>query len=101
MEDIRQRCDATFRIIDADDIAYCIEPGLRGRLHQAINRLKSFKTSTNSISTTERISIALHRLDLAFLQRDAMQRGASWQALLALEQQWLSAPVPSSCEAGS
>ena len=101
MEDTRQRCDAVSRVIPPDNCADYIEPGLRLRLHQAINTLKSFKISANKISTTERISLALHRLDLAFLQRDAMLRGASWHTLLALEQQWLSAPVPSGCEAGS
>lgn len=101
MEDVRQRCDAVCRVIDAENVADYIEPGLRVRLHNAINRLKSFKTSVNSISTTERISLALHRLDLAFLQRDAMLRGARWHTLLALEQQWLSASAPSNCEAGS
>lgn len=96
MEDVRESYGAVYRVIREANVCGYITPGLRGRMYQAIDNLKLFKAPADHISIAERISVTLHALEWAALRRDDSRRVADWQSLGALEEQWLSAPVPRS-----
>jgi hypothetical protein len=96
MEEVRESYGAVYRVIrEANGFGY-VTPGLRGRMYQAIDTLKTFKAPADHIGIAERISVTLHALEWATLRRDDSRRAADWQALGALEEQWQSAPVPRS-----
>lgn len=96
MEEVHESYGAVYQVIKEANLSGYITPGLRGRMYQAIDNLKSFRAPADHISLAERISVTLHALEWATLRRDDSRRKADWQSLGALEQQWLSAPVPRS-----
>lgn len=66
-------------------------------MYNAIDTLKQSKAPLDHISIAERISVTLHALEWAAVRRDDERRVADWTRLRALEDQWLSAPVPRTC----
>lgn len=96
MEDVQESYGAVYRVIREANVSGYITPGLRGRMYQAIDNLKQFRVPADHIGIAERISVTLHALEWAALRRDDSRRMADWQSLSALEEQWLSAPVPRS-----
>jgi hypothetical protein len=96
MDDVRESYGAVYRVIREANVSGYITPGLRGRIYQAIDNLKLFRAPADHISIAERISVTLHALEWAALRRDDSRCTADWQSLSALEEQWLSAPVPRS-----
>lgn len=96
MEEVQQSYGAVYQVIREANLSGYITPGLRGRMYEAIDSLKLFKAPADHISIAERISVTLHKLEWAALQRDDSRRRADWQSLGMLEEQWLSAPVPRS-----
>jgi hypothetical protein len=94
MEEVHESYGTVYQVVrEAKGCGY-VTPGLRGRMYQAIDTLKTFRAPADHISIAERISVTLHALEWASLRRDGSRLAADWQALGALEQQWLSAPVP-------
>ncbi|KPF89858.1 MAG: hypothetical protein KGQ75_02565 [Sphingomonadales bacterium] len=96
MEEVHESYGAVYRVIREANLSGYVTPGLRGRMYQAIDDLKSLRAPADHISIAERISVKLHALEWAALRRDDKRRIADWQSLGALEEQWMSAPVPRS-----
>lgn len=93
MEQVRESYGAVYQVIKEANVSGYVTPGLRGRMYQAIDTLKTFKAPADHISVAERISVTLHALEWATLRRDAARLAKDWQTPGALEGQWLSAPV--------
>lgn len=96
MEEVHESYGAVYRVVREAKLSGYITPGLRGRMYQAIDNLKQWKAPADHISIAERISVTLHALEWAAVRRDDSRRVADWKSLGALEEQWLSAPVPRS-----
>lgn len=96
MDEVQESYGAVYRVIREANLSGYVTPGLRGRMYQAIDTLKSLRAPADHISIAERISVTLHALEWAALRRDETRRTADWNVLGALEEQWLSAPVPRS-----
>lgn len=96
MEEVQQSYGTVYQVIREANLSGYITPGLRGRMYEAIDSLKLLKAPADHISIAERISVTLHKLEWAALQRDDSRRRADWKSLGMLEEQWLSAPVPRS-----
>jgi hypothetical protein len=96
MDAVQESYGTVYQVIKEANVTGYITPGLRGRMYQAIDTLKQLKAPADHISIAERISVTLHALEWATLRRDDSRRKADWQSLGALEEQWLSAPVPQS-----
>ncbi len=96
MDEVHESYGAVYRVIKEANRSGYITPGLRGRMYQAIDNLKSLRAPADHIGIAERISVTLHALEWAALRRDDTRRKADWTALCVLEEQWLAAPVPRS-----
>jgi len=96
MEEIHESYGAVYCVVKEACISGYITPGLRGRMYNAIDTLKLRKAPADHINIAERISVTLHALEWASVRRDEPRLKADWQALCALEEQWLAAPVPRS-----
>lgn len=96
MDQVKSSYGAIYRAVKEANVSGYIAPGVRGMLHRAIDELKLFREPEHFIAIAERISITLHAFDAAVLRCDEARKGATRQALQALEEQWLSAPVPRS-----
>ncbi len=94
MEEMHESYGAVYQVIREASGSGYVTSGLRGRMYQAVDTLKTFKAPADHIRLAERISVTLHALEWATLRRDDSRLAADWQALCALEEQWLTAPVP-------
>lgn len=63
VEEVHENYGAVYRVIREANLTGYITPGLRGRMYQAIDNLKSLRTPADQISIAERISVKLHALD--------------------------------------
>ena len=96
MEDVHESYGAIYQVVREANVAGYISPGFRGDVYRAIDALKIFNAPPDHVNIAERISLTLHALEWAALRRDDNRRAAVWNAMRALEEQWLGAPVPRS-----
>ncbi len=82
-----------YQVLDQVCFTGSVAAGARGSIYSAIDRLRSLDAPVEQISTAERISVGIHKLEWAILKGNRAEEEAAREELQVLGAQWHQTPI--------